>query len=423
MQFISTQGQAKPVLASEAMIKGLADDQGLYVPSEFPKINHNNLAVDQGYATFASQFLDYFFIDDPLREQLPAICADALNFPVPLVKLDEQTYFLELFHGPTLSFKDVGARFLAASLESLQVETTILVATSGDTGSAVASAFYQRPNAKVVVLYPHNKITRRQEHQITCWGDNVTALAVSGNFDDCQRMVKTVLAMDDASLGHLSTANSINVGRLLPQMTYYAYHAVRFYREHQRELNIIIPSGNFGNATACCYARACGFPIGEIVMSTNANRVLVDYLATGEYQPRASEVTLANAMDVGAPSNFARLQHLFGDFAGFQAGLRAVRVDDDEIRETIQYLYRERQQLVCPHTATAYAARQRCGGDGVWMLAATADPCKFETILEPLLGVAVPCSQAMLELLQRSTQHDQIPDDVAVLLDVLRKKA
>ncbi len=280
---------------------------------------------------------------------------------------------------PTAAFKDFGARFLAASLERIPRtdprRLTILVATSGDTGGAVAAAFFKRPWVDVVVLYPKGLVSPRQAQQLSCWGHNVRTLAVAGSFDDCQRMVKD--AFVDPALGRellLSSANSINVGRLLPQMTYYAQSSLELFRRDGRKPNYIVPSGNLGNVAACLWARQVGLPIGDVVLATNANLAVSDFLRTGEWQPRPSLATLASAMDVGNPSNMERLRWLFPGVDRLREQFSAYPVNDDEIRATIRRDHRELGQTWCPHTATAaHVYRQLAGGKAPGALGAGRD--------------------------------------------------
>jgi threonine synthase len=323
---------------------------------------------------------------------------------------------LELFHGPTAAFKDFGARFLAATLERIPRDDprrlTILVATSGDTGGAVAAAFYDRPWVDVVVLYPRGLVSARQEKQLACWGRNVRTLAVAGTFDDCQRMVKD--AFVDPVLAKsllLSSANSINVGRLLPQMVYYARASLELQRSDGRPPNFVVPAGNLGNALACIWAREAGLPIGDIVLASNANLTVPEFLDGGEWRPRPSIATLASAMDVGNPSNMERLRTLFPDDGRLRARVAAVPVSDAEIRDTIRRDYHEYGQTWCPHTATAACVYRRLPSQRRarrWVLVATAHPAKFNDIVEPLIGAAIPVPAALEALLALPSQQTQV---------------
>lgn len=401
MNYFSARNKTISKTLSEAIQLGLAADGGLFVPDYFPKIDISNFSNDLTYPDFAENILRPYFKDDPLANDLKQICKKAFNFPVPLRQVNGTDFVLELFHGPTLSFKDFGARFLAECLSFIDKKITFLVATSGDTGSAVESAFYQKKNINVLVLYPKGQISARQEHQITCWDQNILALAVEGTFDDCQRLVKS--AFQDTwwqQHFHLSSANSINIGRLLPQMTYYAYHSLQFYRKYQAAPGYIVPTGNLGNATAAYWAKMMGFPIREIALSTNANQAIPDYLKTGEFRPRPSISTLANAMDVGNPSNFERMLYLYPQFDLFKKHVKSVSATDEDIKKTIKKCYEEYGMIICPHTATAFFAREHFAEEP-WIMVATADPCKFEEIIEPIIGRSVPIPAQMEVMLKK----------------------
>lgn len=426
MNFISTRNAAPAVTLSQAIAAGLAPDGGLYVPEALPPVR--DLIPGRDIAGTATALLAPFFAGDALEGELASICREAFDFPAPLRSLGTpDDHVLELFHGPTAAFKDFGARFLAASMARLRRDEatplTILVATSGDTGAAVAAAFHRQPGLRVVVLYPDGRVSPRQAHQLGCFGDNITALRVAGSFDDCQALVKR--ALNDADLqarAPLSSANSISLGRLLPQMSYYAHAALTHRAATGRGLNVVIPTGNLGNAMAAILARALGVPLGRIVLATNANRVLPDFFAGGDYVPAASVATLANAMDVGAPSNFERLRWLYaGDDAALRAAFSASTVDDATIREVIARRFRDHDEVHCPHTATAVKVLEdlRVRGErGDWAVAATAHPAKFESVVEPLIGREVEVPPALAELLARPAQADPIPADY----DALRER-
>ena len=427
MQFVSTRGQSPAVGLSAAIAAGLAPDGGLYVPEVLPA--PRALQAGASLADTAADLLAPFFAGDVLAEALPSICRGAFDFPVPLRGLrNSGDHVLELFHGPTAAFKDIGARFLAGVLSRLQTgkgrDLTIVVATSGDTGAAVAAAFHRQPGVRVVVLYPDGRVSPRQAHQLGCFGDNIQALRVAGSFDDCQAMVKQALADRDLQAQvPLSSANSISLGRLLPQMSYYAHAALSHHAQHQRRLNLVVPTGNLGNAMAAVLARALGVPIGQIVLATNANAVLPRYFSGDPYQPAASIATVANAMDVGAPSNFERLRWLYqGDDAELRAAFRAIAVDDVTIRATIASSHASDGALFCPHTATAVKVLQdlRAGGaKGDWAVVATAHPAKFEAVVEPLIGEAVAVPPALDALLQRPAHAEPLAADYAALREVL----
>ncbi|TQM10326.1 L-threonine synthase [Pseudoxanthomonas sp. 3HH-4] len=426
MNFISTRNVAPTVTLSQAIAAGLAPDGGLYVPEALPPAR--DLMPGRDIAETATALLAPFFAGDALEGELASICRESFDFPAPLRSLGTPgDHVLELFHGPTAAFKDFGARFLAASMARLRRDEatplTILVATSGDTGAAVAAAFHRQPGLRVVVLYPDGRVSPRQAHQLGCFGDNITALRVAGSFDDCQALVKR--ALNDADLqaqAPLSSANSISLGRLLPQMSYYAHAALTHHAETGRRLSAVIPTGNLGNAMAAILARALGVPLGRIVLATNANRVLPDFFAGSDYVPAASVATLANAMDVGAPSNFERLRWLYaGDDAALRAAFSASTVDDATIREVIARRFRDHAEVHCPHTATAVKVLEdlRAQGErGDWAVAATAHPAKFESVVEPLIGREVEVPPALADLLARPAQAAPIPADY----DALRER-
>lgn len=430
MLFQSTRDDRHTVGLSDAIARGLAPDGGLYVPTALPQLGPEAFEGADDIGAVANVLLRPFVADDPLADDLPAIIADAFDFPAPVVEVaggPGPLSVLELFHGPTAAFKDFGARFLAATLERIprhdDRRTTILVATSGDTGGAVAAAFHRRPWVDVVVLYPKGLVSPRQEKQLACWGDNVRTLAVAGSFDDCQRMVKEAF-VDPALTARLrlSSANSINVGRLLPQMAYYACSSLELYRREGRKPNYIVPSGNLGNVAACLWARWIGLPIGEVVLATNANLTVPDYLHSGDWQPRPSVATLASAMDVGNPSNMERLRWLFGDAVALRGQFSAQPVTDDEIRATIRRDYGELGQTWCPHTATAAQVYRRLPVERLeerWVLVATAHPAKFNDVVEPLIGSEVVVPPALAALLALPSQQVDVQPRLEDLRAVL----
>ena len=426
---VSTRGGSPAVPISQAIAAGLAPDGGLYVPEALPSIDPGTFDPHGSLADTAATLLMPFFAGDPLADELPAICAEAFTFEAPSRPLPAHpgTSMLELFHGPTSAFKDFGARFLAACLRRLPRRDTrpltILVATSGDTGAAVAAAFHRQPDTRVVILYPDGLVSPRQAHQLGCFGDNVQALRVAGRFDDCQRMVKA--ALNDATLQAqvpLSSANSISLGRLLPQMSYYAHTALGWWRQHGAPLGFIVPTGNLGNAMACLWVRAIGLPVGEVRLACNANTTLPDYFAGADYTPREAIPTLANAMDVGAPSNFERLRWTFPDEAELRGVLSACSVADATIRRTIANHAREHGEVFCPHTATAMHLHDRLrdeGDRGAWAVVATAHPAKFESVVEPLVGAPVAMPRALATMLAQPSGAELIAATDAALRDAL----
>jgi len=426
MNFVSTRAAAAAVSIDQALAAGLAQDGGLYVPESFPRIDFTAPAAT--LAATAHALLTPYFAQSALRDRLADICEHAFYFDAPLRALNHADDFvLELFHGPTAAFKDYAARFLAESLDGLRVAddpvTTILVATSGDTGAAVASAFHRRDGFEVIILYPDGKVSPRQAHGLGCWGDNVRAFKLDGSFDDCQRLAKQ--ALSDAALRasvRLSSANSISLGRLLPQAAYYAHAAAQFHAERSRPLNFIVPTGNLGNACAAVIARRMGAPISEIHFACNANDALPRYFSGDDYAPRPTRATIANAMDVGAPSNFERLRHWHRDDNALRAAFRATTVTDSSIREVIRAAPSRHGIVPCPHTATALHALEslRNQGDTLpWAIVATAHPAKFETIVEPLIGDRVSPPPALAACLARPASADSLPAEYQALLEHL----
>ncbi len=433
MQYRSTRG-GETVGLEQALLDGIARDGGLYVPHELPQFSVNDYAAADTLLDVASVLLSPFFAGTSLQDQLPTILAETFHFPLPLTNLHTtrgNASLLELYHGPTAAFKDIGAGFLAACLSRIAGDPssplTILVATSGDTGGAVAAAFDQRAGMRVVVLFPNGRVSARQAQQLTCWSDNVLSIAVNGAFDDCQRLVKAALADTElAALFRFSSANSINIGRLLPQATYYAYASLRHYRATGRKAGFVIPTGNLGNAHACVMARAMGLPIGPVVLATNANRTIADYFASLEWQPRASVQTLATAMDVGDPSNMERLRALLGDAQQLRQQLSVYVVNDAEIEASIRQDFAEFGFATCPHTATAThvwrsldnAARKADD----WILVATAHPAKFETVVEPLIGEKIALPPELEAILSRPSHSVMIEPTPGALTDAMRER-
>jgi threonine synthase len=430
--FASSRGGSPPVGFGAAVLQGLAPDGGLYVPTEWPRLEARDFDGVSDLPGVAARLLAPFMAGDPLAPMLEAVAAEAFDFPAPLVSLEPagRLSVLELFHGPTAAFKDFGARFLAACFARLRPGAerplTILVATSGDTGGAVAAAFSERPGVEVAVLFPKGLVSPTQEQQLTCWGGNVRSLAVRGTFDDCQRLVKE--AFRDEQLGQsrvLSSANSINLGRLLPQTVYYAAASLALLRAHGERASFIVPSGNLGNALACLWARRVGLPIADVVLAHNANRTVPDFLASGEWQPRPSIATLASAMDVGNPSNMERLRSLHPGLGELRAAVSALSVTDAEIRARIRDGYRQFGQIWCPHTATAAEAWERlpepARRTGRWVVVATAHPAKFREIVAPLIEHEVPVPPTLAKLFARPAQYVEIGASLSALRAALQQ--
>jgi threonine synthase len=400
-------------------VRGLAPDGGLYVFSLPPA---RTFSVQPTLTETALGLLEPLFEGESL--DLSRACQEAFSFETPLVPIDQDTWLLELFHGPTAAFKDIGARFLASALAQVATKPlTILVATSGDTGAAVAAAFHRRPGFRVVVLYPDGRVSARQAHQLGAFGSNVRTFRVDGTFDDCQRLAKAAFA--DAAFSAdfgLSSANSISLGRLLPQMVPFAHAALVLQQRGVMPPDVIVPTGNLGNALACLMAKALGAPLGRVHLATNANDVLPRFLETGVYEPKPSVVTLANAMDVGAPSNVERLRFWWPDHRALARWLSADSVDDDTIRRTILSTWKATRTAVCPHTACGIAVRDRLRAQGLTaplLVAATAHPAKFETVVEPIIGQSIIPPAPLSRILQKPSHAVPLAPTVDALQQAL----
>lgn len=398
MKYYSTNRQVPPVSLRTAVIKGLAADNGLFMPMSVQPLGEGFF---EGIQHFSFQEIAFavalrFFGDDIDRQHLHQIVNETLSFDCPVVPVKDNIWSLELFHGPTLAFKDVGARFMARMLRYFLKDNksvvNVLVATSGDTGSAVANGFLGVEGINVFVLYPRGKVSEIQEKQFTTLGQNITAIEVDGTFDDCQRLVKSAFLDHDLNEKFLLTsANSINVARFLPQSFYYfnAYARLKERGEMKdKELVFAVPSGNFGNLTAGLFAMEMGLPVSRFLAANNENDVVYEYLQTGEYHPRPSVETLANAMDVGTPSNFARILDLFGDsHVKISSVMKGFRYSDDEITEMIKKVFRDTGYLLDPHGACGYAALEEYLDEnqtGIFL--ETAHPAKFTDTMERIIG-------------------------------------
>ncbi|HEY6191723.1 MAG TPA: threonine synthase [Bacteroidota bacterium] len=433
MKFQSVRKKSPPVSFRDSLFRGIAPDGGLYVPESIPFLPRTLLdrIADESLHSVGEKVLTPY-IDDIPPANLRTIVSKALNFPIPLVQLQDGIYLLELFHGPTLAFKDVGARFMANAssyfLSQEKKELTILVATSGDTGSAVAHGFHNVPHVTVYILYPSGQISKLQEQQMTTLGGNIRALEVKGTFDDCQALVKQALVDEDLLAAHgLTTANSMNMGRLLPQIVYYVSALSQLAQNQHGSAarpTLVVPSGNFGNLTAAAYAKRMGAPIGKLVAATNANDVVPKYLQSGVFTPKPSLRTLSNAMDVGNPSNFARLQNLYDDnIDRMREDIEAIPVSDPETLEEIRATYRSSKYILDPHTAVGVAAARkvmaRGGNQNPIIVAATAHPAKFPEIVEGAIKEAVPLPAALKEALARPKQSTPIRANYGDLKDLL----
>ena len=396
MRYYSTNRQSAPVSLSEAVIKGLAPDRGLYMPERLERLPQKFYDhIEQlTFQEIALAVAEAFFAEDVDAEALKAIVYDTLTFDCPVVKLKDHIYTLELFHGPTLAFKDVGARFMARLLQYFlakesQQKVNVLVATSGDTGSAVANGFLGVDGIDVFVLYPKNKVSKIQESQFATLGQNITAIEVDGTFDDCQTLVKSAFLDAELNQKHrLTSANSINVARFLPQAFYYFYAYAQMKQMGKAQQWVVcVPSGNFGNITAALFAHHMGLPVKRFIAANNANDVFYKYLQTGTYQPQPSIPTIANAMDVGNPSNFARIGELYEQsYEKIRKDISGYAFSDAEIAETIRICYEETGYILDPHGACGYQALcQSLLPDEIGLFCETAHPAKFKETVEAVL--------------------------------------
>ena len=433
MRLISTGGQEGAWTFRDALFRGQAPDGGLFVPESLEPLPARQMCAMTEMSFVERSFVvaSHLLSDEVADDVLHRVVHEAVSFPAPLRTLEEGVHVLELFHGPTCAFKDVGARFMARMMSALRRDgaapITVLAATSGDTGGAVAHAFLGVPGARVVILYPQGRVSSRQEAQFCTLGGNVTALGVQGAFDDCQRLAREAFADPVLRETHrLTSANSINIGRLLPQIFYYVHAWAEVERDKSiadRDLVVSVPSGNFGNLTAGLMARALGIPVARFVAATNANSVVPEYLAGGGYRPRPSVATLSNAMDVGDPSNFRRIRHLFGsDSDALRAVVAGSSWTDAETRACIQGLWRAQGVAVDPHTAVGILGvrrelAERPGAVGVAL--ATAHPAKFAEVVEPLVGQPVPVPAELAHAMDRPRRSVEVAPTLAALREVL----
>ena len=403
MKYYSTNGKAPIADLRKAVVKGLAEDRGLYMPERIKKLPKEffDTIETKSFQEIAYTVADAFFGEDVEADALKKIVYDTLSFDCPVVKVKDNIYTLELFHGPTLAFKDVGARFMARLLQyfirnTQNKQVNVLVATSGDTGSAVANGFLGVEGIHVYVLYPKGKVSKIQESQFTTLGKNITAVEVDGVFDDCQALVKS--AFMDEELNHhmkLTSANSINVARFLPQAFYYfnAYARMKETLNSQlstqnSQLVICVPSGNFGNICSALFGHEMGLPVKRFIAANNANDIFYKYLQTGKYEPKASVQTLANAMDVGDPSNFARIYDLYGkSHERISSLISGATYSDDQIRETMRQCHTETGYTLDPHGACGYRALQEGLKDNeIGVFCETAHPAKFKETVDNIIG-------------------------------------
>ncbi|MDZ4709581.1 MAG: threonine synthase [Saprospiraceae bacterium] len=426
MLFYSTKDQSIKSKFEEAIFFGPSPDGGLYMPEQIPSLSvefFDGLS-DLSLTQIALEILSPFTPLD--RNTLEGIISRAFNFPAPLRVVGEKFQFLELFHGPTLAFKDFGARFMAqimAYFRPAGSEINILVATSGDTGGAVASAFSGLPGFKVYILFPKGKVSLLQQKQLTTWDENIQALEVSGTFDDCQRLVKA--AFGDLGLREhksFASANSINIARLLPQMVYF-FEAFK-QAKNKDDLSIIVPSGNFGNLTAGLFAKRMGLPVKQFIAATNINDIVPQYLISGKYETRVSRETLSNAMDVGDPSNFVRILDLYKEpqngstWNKIKEDLRYHVVSDEETLNNIREVYDQYDYIMDPHTAVAYGAAKANPGNNI--IVSTAHWAKFETTIEKAIGILPPLPSALADLLNKHEKIIPIQPQYEELLEIIK---
>ncbi len=432
MKLVSTNGGDRIIGYREALFESMAADGGLYTPRELEPLPSPTLASLRGgdFGAIAKTLARHLLGDEFDNETLDEIVENALDFPIPLTALADGVRQLELFHGPTLAFKDVGARFMARTMRACnrgEERLTVLVATSGDTGSAVADAFLGLTNTRIVVLFPDGQVSDLQERQFTTLGENVRALAVQGTFDDCQKLAKTAFADGDLRRRvPLTSANSINIGRLLPQVFYY-FGAWAQLPPSGRDLIFSTPSGNFGNLTAGLMAKRLGLPVDRFVAATNVNDVVPEYLASGRYRPRPSERTISNAMDVGDPSNLTRIIHLYrGDLDHLRRDVSAFSSTDADTRRCIREVFDTTGRIIDPHTAVGYLGlkreleSRRAPTDAV--LIATAHPAKFREVVEPVIGAAIPLPARLAAHLEKERQVTPIGPVYEELRSVLFKE-
>ncbi len=429
MKYKSTNNKSEEVSFKDAVVKGLADDGGLFFPMEIPKLPESffKRLPEMPISEIAYAFLKPYIGGELSDNELNTLLFDALDFDIPLVEVKQGVYSLELFHGPTLAFKDVGARVMARFLSKFadkNNKVTVLVATSGDTGSAVANGFLNVEGIEVVVLYPKGMVSNIQEKQFTTLGKNITALEVKGTFDDCQRMVKEAFTDEDLTEKlQLSSANSINVARFLPQTIYYFY-AYAQLKDKSKPVVFSVPSGNYGNLTAGLIAKQSGLPIQKFIASANINDVVPKYLKTGNYLARPSVSTISNAMDVGNPSNFVRILELYNhSWEKIKNDIRGYSFTDDETRRCISAVFNENNYLLDPHGAVAYLGLSEFmktkDVNGIFL--ETAHPVKFNKTVEQQISVKVAIPERLQKSLSKEKQSIEIGNSLQDLKQVLLK--
>lgn len=429
MNFISTRNKDNIVNFSQALFQGLAQDGGLFIPQETADLKDlfNSFSKDTSFVDIASQMTSSLLSDTFTPKQARSISEKAFTFSPKIVNLKNDISILELFHGRSCAFKDYGASFLALAMETLLEEkdkkAVILTATSGDTGSAVAQAFVDKENIEVVILYPSGRVSPLQEKQLTTLGSNIKALEVKGSFDDCQRMVKDAfLDSDIRQKMNLSSANSINLGRLIPQSFYYAW-AYSQIKENSADTAFVVPSGNYGNLTAGLYAQSWGLDIKKYIAATNSNNVIPQYLKNGVYKPIPSIHTISNAMDVGSPSNYERMSHMFSNkVENFKNKISAFSISDEDTKKNIYKVYNEENYIMCPHTAVGYGAAELYKNDNPEseiMVLATAHPGKFTEVIEEVIDVKPQLPEELKKLESRKKVSTVIDNENKALKEYL----
>lgn len=428
MQYFSTNRCSPAATFREAVVQGQPDDKGLYFPAEIPRLDDSfcNRLGELTNADIAYEVISPYIGNEIDEDRLREICEETVNFDFPLVQLSESISVLELFHGPTLAFKDVGARFMSRCLgyfsQGKGEKTVVVVATSGDTGGAVAAGFHGVEGVDVIILYPKGRVSRIQELQLTTFGGNVITLEVQGSFDDCQSLAKAALADADVrSRVALTSANSINVARWLPQQFYY------FFANKQWDGGppiVCVPSGNFGNLASGVLAHMSGLPVKRFIAACNANDVVPRFLKTEKYEPMPAIATLSNAMDVGSPSNFVRILELFEhDFSEIAAGIAATSISDDETRAVIRSVYEQSNYILDPHGAVGYASLAKYleehGGRGYFL--ATAHPIKFDVVAE-ILGFEPELPESVRELAEKQKRSVEINNDYAAVREIIQSR-
>ena len=430
MKYYSTNKEAPIATLEEAVVKGLAPDKGLYMPEnihKLPKAFFDNIE-NMTFQEIAFEVAKAFFGDDVETNALKDIVYDTLSFDVPAIKVENNIYSLELFHGPTLAFKDVGARFMARLLQYFikkegQKSVTVLVATSGDTGSAVANGFLGVDGIHVDVLYPKGKVSKIQESQFTTLGKNITAIEIDGVFDDCQTLVKQAFMDEELNANKkLTSANSINVARFLPQAFYYFYAYAQLKKLNKADNMVVcVPSGNFGNICAGIFAHEMGLPIKRFIAANNANDIFYKYLQSGKYEPKPSKQTLANAMDVGDPSNFARIYNLFGGSHEKITNLiSGATYTDDMIKDMMQTCHKETGYILDPHGACGYRALKeglKDGETGVFL--ETAHPAKFKEKVDDILNIDINIPSRLAEFMKGKKQSIEMNNSFAEFKEFL----